>query len=429
MFKLEGKNLFLAGVISGCLVTSTTLSANQYLLQDLGPIAANSGESVHINDAGEYTLPVTDDDGITRMTLVSGSTVKPVPGFGFANVVINELNNNGHAVGSALTDPLSGKHSALYYDGVTSKNIETINSLESTANGINDSNQIVGEIRLDYGKNYFRDNPTRGFTYDITSANMVLLDDLFVPTLPYVYPSMETAKSINDSGVITGESSYRDYCNNSISGCQAYTFDGTSINELGYLRTNKNDPVTSSGERSQGTAINSKGNVAGHSDRIGSVVVTPVGGTFDGLLDGIIDAPTPWLYPDPYHVFFYDGNALNDLGVLSVNGLEVSSIVSDMNDNDIIVGSTWSAEKAAFMVTPRTSIMALNELIPAGSEWTNLNAATDINNNDVIVGYGVKNGATHAFMLKPMTGADRACLHAPVKACEIVSCKVNGICN
>lgn len=74
-------------------------------------------------------------------------------------------------------------------------------------------------------------------------------------------------------------------------------------------------------------------------------------------------------------------------------------------------------------------MMELNQLIPVDSDWNKLNVATDINNNDVIVGYGIKNGTNHAFMLKPLTGADRACLHAPVNACEIVQCKVAGVCD
>lgn len=427
MFKLSN-NLVAKSLFLSLLVASNTQAASQYILQDLGQIPAGSGESIHINDAGHYTIPVASENNTVNVLLKTETSEIVIPGFGFAGLQINDLNNNGHAVGQAISDPLIAKKSALYFDGLNSHNIETLVSVSSTANSINNNNEIVGEIKIDDGSTYTQDNPTLAYSYNLTNMNMTLLDDIFIASSPYVYPNMATAKEINDAGVVAGASGYFNGCNGFLSGCEAYTFDGTNLNELGHLATNKTDDVTSIGNNSFAQAINTHGHVAGHSDRIGNVIYTSSTTTQDSLslLDPI--TPPPVFYPDPNHVFFHDGTQMKDLGTLSVDNIDASAYVNAMNDSDKIVGYVTSATKRAFVVTPRASIKDLNELIPTGSEWSVLNVATDINNNDVIVGYGIKNGATHAFMLKPATTVDLVCLNATTKACEIVQCKIDGIC-
>ena len=426
MFKLSkkviSKSLFLS-----LLIATNTQAAPQYILQDLGQIPEGSGASVHINDAGHYTLPVISAVNTINVLLKTETNEIAIADFGFNGLKINDLNNNDNAVGQAISNPLTSKSSALYFDGQNSHNLETLISVESTANSINNNNEIVGEIRIDDGSIYTQDNPTLAFSYNLTSMNMTLLDDLFVATSPFVYPNMATAKGINDAGVITGASGFFNGCVGFLSGCEAYTFDGVNIVELGHLATDKTDDVTSIGNNSFGQAINTHGHVAGHSDRIGSVIYTSNTVSQDSF--SLIDPITPPMFiPDPNHVFFYDGTDMKDLGTLAIDNIESSAYVNAMNDNDKIVGYVLSANKRAFVVAPHSSIKDLNDLIPTDSEWSELNVATDINNNNIIVGYGVKNGATHAFMLKPATAVDLVCLNATTKACEIVQCKIDGIC-
>lgn len=416
-------------VFLGFLLSVNAQAASQYILEDLGKIPAGTGESIHVNDIGHYTIPVLNADNLVDVYLNTGTEQVPISGFGFNGVKINDLNNNGHAVGSAISDPLTSKVSALYFDGVNSHNIETLPGIESTANAINDHNLIVGEIRVnDYGP--YSKEATRAIVYDLNNQYMQILDDLANWPPIFAGPGMALANSINDAGMITGgASSSTSFCNGAFTSCEAYTFDGTSYNTLGHLRTDRKDDVTSIGEYSVGQAVNIHGHVAGYSDRINGVVYSSASNslTSSGLLDDF--PPPPFTYPDPYHVFFHDGTEMKDLGTLSIDGRDVSAFVSEMNDTDRIVGHVLLGEKKAFMVTPHSTMTDLNDLLPTGSEWSNLSVATDINNHDVIVGYGIKNGETHAFKLRPATAADMVCMHAPDKACEIVRCRIDNVCN
>lgn len=410
-------------VLLGFLLSVNTQAAPQYILEDLGKIPAGAGESIHINDVGHYTIPVLNADNLVDVYLNTGSEQLPINGFGFNGVQINDLNNHGHAVGYALADPLTSKVSALYFDGVNSHNIETLPSIESTANAINNQNVIVGEIRVDdYGP--YSKEATRAIIYDLGNSVMQLLDDLLIDS-PYYRPGMASAKAINESGVVTGDVIG---CEGFSLSCEAYTFSSGLLTTLGFLATDRNDNVISSGERSQGQAINASGHVAGYSDRINGVIYYKDSVVTTDPFDLILEPPP--VIPDPYHVFFYDGTEMKDLGTLSIDGIEGLAFVSEMNDSDRIVGHVLlDGTKEAFMATPHGGITDLNDLLPDDSEWTKLSVATDINNNDVIVGYGNRNGETHAFKLKPATASDMACLHAPVKACEIVQCKTGEICN
>jgi probable HAF family extracellular repeat protein len=106
--------------------------------------------------------------------------------------------------------------------------------------------------------------------------------------------------------------------------------------------------------------------------------------------------------------FFWENGITQELGNLGGNNGEALGI----NDAGVVVG--WSkiqpesletnVYNRAFVwqnVDGTQAMVNLNDLIPTGTDWT-LKAATAINNQGQIVGYGNLNGVEQAFLLTPI---------------------------
>jgi probable HAF family extracellular repeat protein len=88
---------------------------------------------------------------------------------------------------------------------------------------------------------------------------------------------------------------------------------------------------------------------------------------------------------------------MTDLGTL---GGTFSDSAGINNRRQIVgVSTVASGQQHAYMFS-KAKMTDLNELIPANSGWT-LVAATGINDAGEIVGKGLINGQTHAFLLTP----------------------------
>src|SRR5579884_138755 len=109
-----------------------------------------------------------------------------------------------------------------------------------------------------------------------------------------------------------------------------------------------------------------------------------------------------------YHAFLYDGS-MHDLGTLGGKFSQANAI----NDRGQIVGysSTASApefETDAFLYD-NGSMIDLNSLLPAGSDFARLALASAINDRGQIVGYGITTGGqAHAFLLTPLSSESGA---------------------
>jgi probable HAF family extracellular repeat protein len=102
----------------------------------------------------------------------------------------------------------------------------------------------------------------------------------------------------------------------------------------------------------------------------------------------------------PNHAFLKDAEGpLQDLGTL---GGDNSSAFAVNNAGQVVGESeiaSGSAETHAFLYEDG-KILDLNDLIPMDTGWE-LVGASDINKLGQIVGWGLVNGATHAFLLEP----------------------------
>src|SRR5215207_8051193 len=105
-------------------------------------------------------------------------------------------------------------------------------------------------------------------------------------------------------------------------------------------------------------------------------------------------------YPEDAHAFLYSGGQMQDLGTLPGG---IGSIAYSVNDSGQVVGVSLTSNetKRAFLYSD-AQMYDLNDLIPGDAGWTLLEAR-GINTSGQIVGTGVINGQTRAFLATPTT--------------------------
>ncbi len=113
--------------------------------------------------------------------------------------------------------------------------------------------------------------------------------------------------------------------------------------------------------------------------------------------------------------FLYDSETMIDLGTFGGN----ESVAWEINNSGQVVGraDNTSGQRHAFLYDSGTMI-ELNDLLPPGSGWDDLQEANGINNNGQIVGSGYIDGEYHAYLMTPvpepstlaLLGASTLCL-------------------
>jgi probable HAF family extracellular repeat protein len=105
-------------------------------------------------------------------------------------------------------------------------------------------------------------------------------------------------------------------------------------------------------------------------------------------------------YPEDAHAFLYSGGQMQDLGTLPGR---TESIAYSVNDSGQVVGVSLTSNetKRAFLYSD-AQMYDLNDLILGDAGWTLLEAR-GINTSGQIVGTGVINGQTRAFLATPTT--------------------------
>lgn len=305
-----------------------------------------------------------------------GQSIRGIVSRGFG------INNTGMTVGDAAviaahTTDSPIRHAALFNNGSLIDLGTLKRQIFSRANGINGFNQVVGFSGPEL------DSPKSRAFFWSKSTGMVDLG-----TLGGAYAQ---AFAINDYGHITGSSEVRSSANDSEA-----THAFLSASPLGAGAIGMRDLGTLGGSFSYGMAVNNNKHVVGYStvNKVDSRV----------------------------HAFWFDGNAMKDLGTLAPkfsSPLEDQSVALGINSSDRVVGYSYVPALNASTdpaVQPGTSPLRqdafvwydgtmtdLNKLIGTAAETYHLTSAMAINDNGQIV----------ATALSKATRARRAVLLTP----------------
>jgi probable HAF family extracellular repeat protein len=292
------------------------------------------------------------------------------------------LNQHGGVVGAANSTN-SANHAFLWTSAQGLRDLGTLGSPnnDSTANGINNSNQVVG-----YSFTANNSDP-RAFLWT-NSAGMKSLGTLG--------GNSSTAAGINDTGQVVGSSYTKK--NSSTEHPFLWTAAGGMV-DLGTL----------GGTHAEALAINNSGAVVGYSYLSDNVTYhaflwTPAGGMQDlGTLGGLNSVA--FAINDKNHVVGYadapsgyetafiweEGGAMESLGA----GLGAAA--NGIDEWDQVVGSF---APGAFLWTVTQHAQALVNLIPPNSGWT-LSYAGAINQSGQIIAFGLISNQQHGAILSP----------------------------
>jgi probable HAF family extracellular repeat protein len=317
-------------------------AAQSYTITDLGP-----GGAVAINNLGDVLVDPSSGNPFVWTPSGGHLTLASLPGG--CCTIPGGINRQGLAVGES-------DNSNLVYLAVLWTNGEPLDlgtlpgGTSSWATAINASGEVVGESTMTVGT-----DAVGVEAFLCTKATgMQGLGFLSVGS------TVSGAEAINRFGQVAGFSATNGY--NAI-----YAFiwsKTTGMQNLGKL------PGYDS---SRASAINDLGQVAGESDCMSCRLYTHA---------------TLWSKAK---------GSMLDLGVLPG---AMESTATAINNVGQVIGSSSNGNPHAFVWSPSTGMLDLNNLIQANSGWA-LEFANAINDQGQIVGYGLHNGQGVGFLLTP----------------------------
>lgn len=345
------------------LSMSVHATAQTYTITDLGVLKGdnessgfwinNNGDVVGCSDTqtslgypctglvpGQHAFYWSQSGGMKDLGTLSGATVSGAVGINDSGTVVGYSNMKGQLATNFVAVQWSST-------GAISNLGMLPGGSSSAAFEINSSGEIAGDSFLSSG-NVNATNWTNSKIKNMGS----LKGAIFTAGL-----------DINDNGEIVGESVFS-YGPPFTS--HGFLWNGSTMTDLGTLW---------GGVTSMANAINSLGIVVGQSDGTSTLGY--------------------------WHAVKWDTTGkIKDLGKL--NG-GTYSIAFAVNDSTVVVGYGNTSTNAAHAMrwTSSGGMQDLNNLIPAGSGWTLINANA-INNVGQITGYGSKGGYNHAFLLTPV---------------------------
>ncbi len=357
-----------------------------YTITDLGAFGGVEAKAFAINSCGQ----------IAGYATLAGESKRPF--FRPASSLINlgvlsgdgaatSLNNSGQVVGYS---PSNGStHRAFIWHDDNGNNVSDSGEMKEilpigrtgSAEDVNDNGRVVGWVLSDGtsgGTGGFE-----GFTWDPNqNPNFQIISGSPAHGSPKLY-------GINNSGAIVGENSDSRMGfilrNGIFTDIPAF---GTGIKSVAYAVSELEHVVGAA-------ALNNFGTPTMH-----AIIWTDAGPT-PGLKDlGTLTGKT---HSFAYSVAIVDGSV--QVVGSSNNNLDLSDarafIWQDLNDDGDGIG-----------VEDVNEMKYLWDLIPATdqAEWTVLQEAYSINSSGQIVGYGLRNGDTRAFLLTPTGVSQQPCL-------------------
>jgi probable HAF family extracellular repeat protein len=341
---------FVALVVT--VATSTLTFAQQYTITPLDHLGGHSeSRAMGINNLGQIVGFTVDANGNSQAaTWQSSGSGNHLSVLSQTNPISEayRINNAGQIVGKARTDG-NATHAA-YWAGGGVTDIGVIGGVTSFANDINEAGVVAGSSDATRGSVAFTWTPGGGF---VNYGNFNTTD------------AQQRAgfNGINDTGALVG-TAYRLFSPFKAIKATAGVLSVTEISPPGQFSTG------------MALAVNDAGTIVGYQNP-GS------GGA---------------------HAAIFDGNGgFQDLGALGLT----DSQANDINQAGVIVGDAFGDDGqgnflAKSFVYQNNVMTDLLTLIAPGSGWTELFAASGVNDLGQIVGTGVLNGEIRGYVLTPI---------------------------
>jgi len=283
---------------------------------------------------------------------------------------------------------------------------------------LNDKGVVVGQANRArvYRNDRWHDLPAHSIAYAINERGDVAGGDK-VTHVPVLFPHGEApvdlglpagglsgwAQGVNRKRLVVG--SYQ------LAGgprCFAWTSDAGSV-DMGLMKK---------GTQCGATAVNEAGQVTGSANATDSPFFFRAFVWQDGVFTDLgtlrgEDSSFGMAINDAGHVvgttsahaFLWNGRMID----LDPKDQFVSSVATSINNQEEIVGfaSHGQTQNVAVRFSEGHVIELMSE-IPDARKWSTLIRATSINDEGVIVGFGLRYGDSHAFMLVPQAAAEAA---------------------
>jgi len=324
------------------------VGAQQVVVRDLGTLGGGFSMAYGINNIGQVVgASLWQTEQIRPFRTQPNSPIQPETdllgtlggseAWGFA------INDGGQVVGySLLADETTMRAFLAEPDG-TLVDLGTLGGTDSMAFAINAFGDVAGASLVN-------DNPAWRAFVKLYGQEMRDLGDLG--------GGESVATGVNNLGVVVG-----------------YSVTGNLV-ERAFVWTESTGMVEVDGRegfwRSFATAVSDTGIVVGY-------------GTFEGYRGNRAFAWT----------------ASDGMVLLETYYGTMESRALGVNSRGVIVGSYLNAEgsQRACAWFPELGVVDLNDLLPSGTRWVLLEA-TGVNDGDQIVGYGLRDGVTRAFLLE-----------------------------
>jgi probable HAF family extracellular repeat protein len=352
-------------------------------------LTGNSSKQTSTDANGNYSFAGVVNGSYTLIAFESGYAFTPSS----QSITVNNVDLAKLTVNKGIltVQDIIAAVSSTIPTSYTIIDLGSLGGERTSANGINNSGQVVGGSEIDY---------TTGNTHAFLYSDGTMKDLGTLPGYPWSY-----ATAINDLGQIVGTIDPRDY-NMSF---HAFLYSDGTITDLGTL------PGTT---RSNAWDINNSGDVVGYSynptrafiynggtmKAFGSDgCMTAQGINNSGQVVGIITDPPNYTFS---HAFLSDGETIRDLGTLGGRNSNAAGI----NDSGQVVGQSENLSGLA-----RAFLYSDGTMIDLGTlPGDNQSIAIAINNSGQIVGFSFNpDGSSRAFLYSGGTMIDLQTLLGP----------------
>jgi probable HAF family extracellular repeat protein len=344
-----------------------------YSVTDLGTLGGATSRACGINDRGQIVGRSALANGKVHAFLWQAGAMTDLgtlPDLLFSSA--RAINNRGQVVGDSTLTGGPPFHAALWENGGVIALGALPGGTRSFAIGINNRGQVVGGART------AGNLQVHGFLWqdgEMKDLGVLLASD-----------QQSVARAINSQDQVVGNSSQviRDP---PPPPNRAFLWQDEQMTDLGTLG---GDWVIAFGINERGQVVGASFTPNGelHAFLWQEGVMTDLG-TLGGT-SGVAQPPLPASCNLQPHPGAFGGTAVGTF-----------SLANGINNRAQVVGRSIAAngEDHAFLWSDGV-ITDLNSVIPAGSGWTLIEAAS-INSSGQIVGFGTINGQTHAFLLTP----------------------------